>query len=55
MGNFASECRAKDKINSVNENKPEGIYLSAFESDSKFVNDITSKTEKKNFPKLIAK
>ena len=47
---FASDCRSKSKINSIDEKKPEGIYcidLSASESDSEFANNITPKTEGK--------
>ena len=58
VGHFASECRSKSKMNPVDEKKPEGIYcidLSASESDSEFANNITPKTEEKNFPNLIAK
>ena len=28
VGHFASECRSKNKTNSVDETKPEDIYLS---------------------------
>ena len=59
MGHFASECRSKNKINSVNEKKPEGIYyidLSASEYDSEFANNMTPKFEKqKKISKLLAK
>ena len=47
VGHFASECRSKSKINSVDEKKLEGIYcigLSASESESEFANNITPKT-----------
>ena len=48
VDHFASEGRSKNKINSVDEKKPEGIYyidLNASESDSKFANNLTPKTE----------
>ena len=54
----ALERRSKNKIHSVDEKKPGGIYytdLSAYESGSEFANNITPKTEEKNFPKLFAK
>ena len=47
VDHFASECRSKSKINSVDEKKPEDIYcigLSASESHSEFANNITPKT-----------
>ena len=49
VGHFASECRSKKKINSVDEKKlEEGIYyidLKAAESDSRFANNVSAKTE----------
>ena len=54
----ALEHRSKNKIHSVDEKKPGGIYytdLSAYESGREFANNITPKTEEKNFPKLVAK
>ena len=55
MGHFSSGCRSKNKIISVYEKKPEGIYnidLSASEADSEFANNVTPKTEGKNFSKV---
>ena len=55
---FSSECRSKNKINSVDENKPEGIYyidLGAFESDSECENNITVKNEGKKLSKIPLK
>ena len=55
VGHFASECRSKSKITSVDEKKPEGIYyidLSASESDSEFANNVTPKTEGKKLSKV---
>ena len=55
VGHFASECRFKNKIISVYEKKPEGIYyidLSASEAGSEFANNITHKTEGKTFCKV---
>ena len=58
VGHFASECWSKNKINSVDEKKPEGIYyidLSASESDKKFANNITPQTEEKKHSKVNCK
>ena len=55
VDNFASECRSKNKINSVDEKKPEVIYYIASESDSKFANNITPKTEGKKLSKVNCK
>ena len=55
VGHFASECRSKNKINSVDENKLEGIYyidLKAAESDSGFANNVSPKTEGKKLSKV---
>ena len=55
MGHFASECRSKNKTNSVNEKKTEGIHyidLSASESDSEFANNIAAKTKGKKLSKV---
>ena len=44
VGHFTSEYGSKNKINSVDEKKPEGIYyihLSACELGSEFVNSNT--------------
>ena len=52
---FSSECRSKNKINSVDEKRPEGIYyidLSAFESYSECENNITLKNEGKKLSKI---
>ena len=58
VGHFGSECQSKSKINSVDEKKPEGICcidLSASESDSKFANNITPKTEGEKLSKVNCK
>ena len=54
-GPFFSGCRTKNKIISVYEKKPESIYnidLSASEADTVFSNNVTPKTEGKNFSKV---
>ena len=54
-GPFFSGYRSKNKIISVYEKKPESIYnidLSASEADSEFSNNVTPKTERKNFSKV---
>ena len=58
VSHFASGCQFKNKINSVDETKSEGIYCidpSASESDSKFANNITPKSEEKKLSKVICK
>ena len=55
VSHFASECWSKNKINSVDEKKPEGIYyinLSASESDREIANNITPKPEEKKLSKV---
>ena len=50
VGHFTSECQSKNKINSVEEKKTEGIFyidLSVSERDNEFENNITLKTEEK--------